>query len=224
MWPTRLPNYCIEVGDNQNIMDEIKHFTELKELIPILTFLLPGFLTAKVVDLMVITKEKDVFDKLIQAVVFTFINLLAFTFARKVIESALCYRFNRDEPLSFGNLFLMVICSLSIGLLCCYEIRNEKFLDRLREFKFTKKTYKPSTWVDVFSHRERFIVVHLEDGRRIYGWPRFYSDDPAEREIFLENASWLSEKNEFVNNPPIGILLSEKSGIQFIEFVSEKNA
>ena len=54
----------------------MKEFAEIKEIIPILIFLLPGFLTAKMLDLWVVTKPKDVFDRIVQAFVFTFINLL----------------------------------------------------------------------------------------------------------------------------------------------------
>ena len=52
-------------------------FKELKEIVPILIFLLPGFLTGKMLDLLVVAKSKDVFDRIVQAFVFTFIKATA---------------------------------------------------------------------------------------------------------------------------------------------------
>jgi hypothetical protein len=200
-------------------MDTIKDFKDLKELIPILIFLLPGFLTSKVLDLLVFRKERDVFDKLVQALVFTFANLVLFVLVRWMVELTSSAKFDR-ETLTVANIGLMAFCSVTIGLVCAYEIRNEHLLGWLRWLKFTKRTYSPSAWFEVFSASEKYVVVHLEDGRRAYGWPRIYSDEPGERAIFLEDASWLDDTNKLLNDPSISIFLDEKSGVQFIEFVS----
>jgi hypothetical protein len=201
-------------------MDTIKDFKDLNEFVPILIFLLPGFLTSKILDILVIRKERDVFDKLVQALVFTFANLALFVVARWIIESATSAKFDR-QFLSVGNVLLITSCAVGIGLACAFEIRNELALSFLHKLKFTKKTYNLSTWIDTFSASEKYVVVHLEDGRRIYGWPKFYSDEPGERAIFLQDATWLDEQNKALNEPLISILLDEKSGIQFVEFVSE---
>ena len=201
-------------------MDTIKDFKDLKELIPILVFLLPGFLTCKVLDILVIRKERDTFDKFVQALVFTFANLALFVVVRAVVEFFTDVEFDR-QSLSVGNVILMTFCSVGIGLACAYEIRNELILGLLHRRNFTKKTYNLSTWIDTFSVSEKFVVVHLEDGRRIYGWPKFYSDEPGERAVFLQDATWLDESNKPLNDPLISILLDEKSGIQFVEFISE---
>jgi hypothetical protein len=192
-------------------MDTIGDFKDLRELIPILIFLLPGFLTAKVLDVLVIRKERDVFDKFVQALVFTFANLALFVVMRWIIESWTSAEFDR-QSLSVGNVFLITSCSIGIGLACAFEIRNELMLDLLHRLRFTKKTYNLAS--------EKFVVVHLEDGRRIYGWPKFYADEPGERAIFLQEASWLDDTNKALNDPLISILLDEKSGIQLVEFIS----
>jgi len=197
----------------------MKEFAEIKEIIPILIFLLPGFLTAKMLDLWVVTKPKDVFDRIVQAFVFTFINLLCFALVRWSIECSFDFKFDRDQVFAPENLLLMMGCAVGIAVACSFEMNNEWLLKWLRERKITKKTYKPSTWGETIEHVERYAVVHLNDGRRIYGWPKFYSDDPNERAIFLEKASWLDENNNLINDPPISILVDGNSGIQFIEFL-----
>jgi len=197
-------------------MDELN---SLKELIPILAFLLPGFLTTQLIDLWVVTKPKEFPDKIVQAFVFTIVNLLCFSILRYIVESFGCCTFDHDQFFTPGNLVLMIVCSVAIALCCAYEMKNERILSFLRTENITKKTAKPSTWLDVFSNQQKFIVVHLEDGRRIYGWPSLYSDDPTEESLYLEEASWLDDDNEMLNDPRISIFLTAKSGIKLIEFL-----
>ena len=197
----------------------MEDFKNITEIIPILIFLLPGFLTVKMLELWVITKPKDVFDRIVQAFVFTFVNLLCFAFIRGLLEKLFQIQFNHVQFFAIKNLLLMVFCAVAIALATSFEMKNEYFLTLLRKCKITKKTYKPCTWVETFEHVEKYVVVHLNDGRRIYGWPSFYSDDPNERAIFLEDASWMDDQNKLINNPLISILLDENSGIQFVEFI-----
>ena len=193
---------------------------DLKELVQVIIFLLPGFLTAKVIDLLVIRRALDSFDKVVQAVVFTFVNMIGFNLLRFAIEHFEGKQlFNRHDFFTAGNLGLMVLCSVSVGFLCAFEMNKEPVLKTIRKWGWTKKTYKPGVWTETFQFAEKFVVVHLQDGRRVYGWPRFYSDQDNERALFLEEASWLNDQNGLLNDPRISIFLDEKSGIQLVEFL-----
>lgn len=207
---------------------------DLKDLIPILVFLLPGLLTAGVVEILVVTRKKDVFDRVVQALIFTFVNLVCYF--------VICWglwqlyelsttghwqpHFNPLSPLP--NLFepipllLMIGIATGLGLLCAYEMTHETILGWMRNRGWTKRSHQASTWGETFSNTQKWVVVHLKDGRRIYGWPTFYSDDPDERGLFLENASWLGTGNELNNEgKPISVFLDRSSEIQLIEFVEE---
>lgn len=204
---------------------------DLQSLIPIMLFLLPGFITVALVEMLVISKPKDVFDRIIQALLFTCANLITFYLLRLLLEftASLAHfclsaipsgRFSRDPLLTPGNISLTILCALIVGLAWAYELTNEKLLQWLRDHNFTKKTAKPSTWQETFSLVQKMVVVHLEDGRRIYGWPRLYSDAPDERAIFLEEASWLNDSNELINKDKlISVFLDKHSGIKLIEFI-----
>ena len=65
------------------------------------------------------------------------------------------------------------------------------------------------------------MVVHLKDGRRIYGYPLHYSDGPEERAVHLEPAFWLTEDKDgkTQQSQPTALLLDKNIGIEFIEFV-----
>ncbi len=198
-------------------------FKGLNDLLPILVFLLPGFLSSGIVSMLVVRKPRETFDKCIEALIFTTINLAVFAVGRSGMEMTKWVSFDRRDFFSAGNLSLMTAVSVFIGLAWAYEATNEYVFRFLRWLRVTRKTLKVSTWSETFVDNQKFVIVHLKDDRRIYGWPRFYSDDPSERAVFLENASWLTEDNQYVNQERISILLDKESGILLIEFLNFSN-
>jgi hypothetical protein len=77
--------------------------------------------------------------------------------------------------------------------------------------------------VDVFiEQRDCYAVVHLKDGRRLIGWVSRFSEDAADRALFLEQASWLTDDGNLVNNPRINVLVDRETAISFIEFVKPR--
>jgi len=38
-------------------------------------------------------------------------------------------------------------------------------------------------WFDVFYDVKKHIIINFENGRRIYGWPVYYSNDPDKQYI-----------------------------------------
>lgn len=199
--------------------------TEVKDLFPILVFLLPGFVSVGVIEILCVRKPKDAFERVIEALIFTLLNLAGFLIIRALLERVPNIRFDHLEFLTAGNVGLMAFCALAIGVGFAAEINHEWLLGFLNnQIHLTRKTAKPSTWNETWSHARKFVVVHLDDGRRIYGWPTFYSDSPEERALFLEDASWLDDDNNLINEAaPISVLLDKHSGIKLVEFL-EPNA
>jgi len=215
-------------------MDIFSQLTDFSKLIPILVFLLPGFLTMGVIEVLVVSRPRDTLDKIVLAFVLTFLNLLLFSLVRWFCEktgsllylagAAVCssWKFDHEHFYTVGNLMLMMICAVGIGLAWSYEATNERILERLRLTNFTTRTHKPSTWRETFVQKKgKWIVVHLKDGRRIYGFPLHYSDGPEERAIHLEPAFWLTTEADgtTTQSPPTTLLLDNNIEIRFIEFV-----
>jgi hypothetical protein len=196
-----------------------------KDLVPILLFLLPGFVSVGILEILCVRKTKDAFGRIVEALIFTMLNLACFLISRAFLETISCIKFDHREFFTTGNVSLMAACAIVIGLIFAAEINHEWLLSLLNnKFHLTRKTAKPSTWNETWTHAQKYVVVHLDDGRRIYGWPTFYSDAPEERALFLEDASWLGEENQLINeDSPISIFLDHHSGIKLIEFL-EPNA
>ena len=77
---------------------------KLSALIPILLFLLPGLVTTGVVDALVVRKPKDAFDKVIEALIFTMLNLALFVIVRWLLELVPKIQFHRDNFYTVGNI------------------------------------------------------------------------------------------------------------------------
>lgn len=93
-------------------------------------------------------------------------------------------------------------------------------------FGLTKRSSRPSEWYDAFYEGTTpFVVIHLKDARRLYGWVKFYPDLPTEGHLLLCDAEWLP--NELPKEvepvpPPIPLvrILINVADVQFVEFVS----
>jgi hypothetical protein len=199
-------------------MDAIK---EIKDLLPILVFLLPGFVSTGIVGMLVIRKPKETFDKIVEAFILTTVNLVLFVVLQSVLRRIPHLKFDTHDFFTPSNLLLMTFCSVAIGVGWAAEATNDWLFTRLRKWGITKKTTHVSTWNETFHGEKKYVVVHLTDSRRMYGFPTYYSDDPAERAIYLTDASWLLEGNKLHNNPTINIFLDKESGIELIEFLDD---
>ena len=92
----------------------------------------------------------------------------------------------------------------------------------LRFLKVTNRTSRETAWDDVFTNADRYITVHLHDGRRLTGWPMYYSNSPDEGFVYLYNPAWINEKNEYEETLVHGTLIN-KENIDFIEFLKKDN-
>jgi hypothetical protein len=205
--------------------------TKLQDLIPILVFLLPGFVSSGIVSLMVVRKPQEVFSRVVEAVIFTAMNLAVFFIAKAILSriAVLNVTFKHfltvDSHRFFtaGNLTMLGLCAVGIGLVWSFEANNQWLFRIFRWAKITDKSTKPSIWVDVFiEQRDCYAVVHLKDGRRLIGWVSRFSEDAADRALFLEQASWLTDDGNLVNNPRINVLVDRETEISFIEFVKPR--
>jgi Family of unknown function (DUF6338) len=194
---------------------------KVNDLFPILLFLLPGFVSVGVIEVLCVKNPKDVFGRVVEALIFTMLNLAGFLACRALLEKIPRVKFDHAQFITPGNVSLMALCAAVIGVTVAAEINNGWLLGVLNNrFHLTRKTSMPSTWNETWSHARKFVVVHLDDGRRIYGWPTFYSDSPEERALFLEDASWLDDDNRLINEAaPISVLLDKHTGIKLVEFL-----
>lgn len=176
------------------------------QLMPVLQYLLPGFVSAWIFYALTAYPRPSPFERVIQALIFTFI-------IRGVAEILETFSF-------FSSLSLAVILGI---LLSCFA-NNDKFHKLLRYLKITKETSYPSPWFSAFSDNITYVVLHLKDKRRIYGWPIEWPSDPRDGHFLLQYAYWLEEengKNKQVPPDDLEGILIDSANVETVEFVKE---
>ena len=103
--------------------------------------------------------------------------------------------------------------------------------------KLTRENSYPSEWYSAFVHNPRYMVLHLHDRRRLYGWPTEWPSDPKYGHFRVTEAEWLSDavtdQNQRMEGPQVAEtkenpddshealeLLISITDVEMVEFVS----
>jgi len=197
------------------------------ETLAVLLVLLPGFLAAGIIRTLCVRTKQTEFDKLIEALVFSFIAYAEFVaiFRRFPLqapqsssESAAAYYLSSIHP---SDVLFLLALGATTGILVGASITNDLHGRVFRRLRLTNRTSRPSIWLDVFSEVKDYVQVEFQDGRSLIGWPRYFSDSPEESSLFLENAAWIKADGSTVEIPGSGILVTKEMAIEAIMFLRE---
>jgi hypothetical protein len=64
-------------------------------------------------------------------------------------------------------------------------------------------------------------VLHFTDGRRLYGWPEEWPDQPDKGHFVLAEPEWLLENNDRAPLYQVAKMLVPASDIKMVEFIKE---
>ena len=113
---------------------------------------------------------------------------------------------------------LAVFFALVVGA----SITHDFHMRILRWMRLTYRTARDSTWIDIFIDQRRYVEVAFTDGRRLFGWPLYYSNHPDEGLLYLYDAAWIDGDGKYVDLDAHGILLTKKDDIESIVFTNLK--
>lgn len=198
------------------------------QTIQILIFLIPGFISAKILNSLIVTKEKKEFEKIVEALIFSMIIYTIYSFisgkspiSLNQIEESITYSFDSMSFLWLG------LFSISIPMVCGFFVTNDWHMKFARKILITRNTARSYVWFDVFYDMKKSIIINFENGRRIYGWPKYYSNNPDKPYIFLCQPAWIEydkekRENKFIDLNIEGILITPEQKIDSIEFLKDK--
>ncbi|WP_315975556.1 DUF6338 family protein [Pseudomonas sp. 14P_8.1_Bac3] len=143
----------------------------VKEIIPLLQYLIPGSLAAWIFYSVTAFKRPDTFGQIVRALIFTFViqSLVVGLGALFLLIGERFYSLGVWDRNS--EALLSGVMAVLLGFLSCYISSSDKLHGLLRKVKITRQTSFPSQWYSAFSTRPRFVVLQLLDNRRLYGWP-----------------------------------------------------
>ncbi len=184
-------------------------FSDLK-LLEVLLALLPGFLTAEIVGGLVLRQERSNLDRMIQALIYAFLSYVLWNTISGFFPNS-----------ATTHLLGLALSAITLGLLLSWVINTGYVHSLFRTLRITQATSRPNEWYDAFYDKKEHVILHLVDGRRIFGWPLIYSFRSDKGHVLLEGAEWLdrSEKGAKIRSVDMLINVAE---IRFVEFLPPK--
>ncbi len=198
------------------------------EALGVLLLLLPGFSCAYLVQRLAVRARQTELDKVIEALLFSFFLYLVaspffgyglpLSWQKKTAEGIEQYTFQ----LNWMYLVILAASALATGILFSANLNHDWLLRLLRKLRITQRTARNSIWNDAFQDiPSSFVLVQLSRDRAVIGYLRYYSDEPEDASLFLEDAAWIVDDNG--TQSPIegpGILLTRQAGIESVSFLN----
>jgi hypothetical protein len=192
-----------------------------KDLISLLQYLLPGFIAAWIFYGLTPYPKPSQFERVIQALIFTLLTRPVVFVAKYLLiwvgELTVVIAPWNDQ----ADLCWAIIASLLLGVTLAYLANNDNFHAWARKLGITRQASHPSEWIAAFHDNVTFVVLHLEDGRRLYGWPRLWPTNSTDGHFYLEQASWLREDNAQVPTSGSSGILVAVADVKRVEFIEK---
>jgi len=189
------------------------------ELVTLLKYLLPGFLAAWVFYGFTAHEKSSQFERVVQAVIFTLIvqSILALLTLTGLTEDLKTNTSAQD--------FLSVVIAIFIGFIFALFANRDWLHAVLRKIGFTKQTAYPSEWFGTFNKYDGYIVLHLNDGRRIYGWPKEWPPSHDQGHFYIVEVSWLEGETEehYLGDKGVQGILIAAHEVRWVEFMKKED-
>ena len=194
----------------------------------VLIFLLPGFLTDRIVVSLSSPRKRSDVVLVIDALVFAFVDYVIYSIVSSRFKLAAvpvqfsegATHFTSEQASALGALLLVALVA---GLFWAKASDAGWIYGPLKFAHLTRVTGRVDAWHDVFNeYHGRWLQLILKDGTKITGWARYFSDDPDKRELFRREAFVEPpEGNDYDVFGP-GILLTELTEIVRVQILPEE--
>ena len=193
--------------------------TLAKDFVTLLQYLLPGFVAAWVFYSFTSFPKPSQFERVVQALIFTiFVQALVYIIKR------IFFFVGKKWPVFIWNthsdIIWSIILAILLGILFSYFANNDKIHKKLRDWGITRETSYPSEWFGAFLKNVTYVILHLEDERRLYGWPIEWPSEPDKGHFVLEQPSWLDEDREIPITGVSSIMVNTKD-VKWVEFMEK---
>ncbi|MEH6372313.1 DUF6338 family protein [Pectobacterium carotovorum] len=192
------------------------------EIFTILKYLLPGFVSAWIFHSFTSYPKQAQFERVVQALIFT-----AFIQGAVIATKSLLIWVKQYTGPVFGSwtetadFYWSYIFAVTIGFVFSALANNDQFHSFLRKLKITKETSYHCEWYGTFKENESYVILHLKDERRIFGWPTEWPSDPTKGHVILLNPSWVIEGG-YQDMPTLKLFMISVTDIKWVEFLQEQ--
>lgn len=157
------------------------------DVVALLEYLAPGFLTAAVYFGMTAHQKPSHFERLVQALVYNAV-IQAVVAAEKAVAARIGQRLPLGDWTRHSDLVASLTSALLIGILVATAANHDMVHAALRRTRMTKRTGHPCEWFGIFSDYPRHITLHLRDESLVHGWPSIWPAAPGNGHFFISSA------------------------------------
>ena len=187
------------------------------DLITFIQYLLPGFLAAWIFYGFTSYQKPSQFERIIQALIFTVIIETGKTTLRYAGHVAGLMTIDRGWTTG-EDLLVSVVLAIVTGFAFVTSANRNLLHGVVARLGMSRETSYPSEWFGEFSQKVRFVVLHLQDDRRVRGWPKEWPSQPDRGHFVLELPAWLEEDGTVIASPLAESLLIPAGGVRMVEF------
>lgn len=190
------------------------------DLIAILEFLLPGFVAAWIFYSLTSFAKPSQFERVIQALIFTlFIQGFVSVLEYLCLEVGNYWQVGTWS--SSSALVVSIIVAIAFGVFFSSFANNDKVHSYLRSKKLTRETSFPSEWFGTFLKNVTYVVLHLHDERRLYGWPIEWPSEPTKGHFVIADPSWLLDDGSEARIVGVANILINVADVKWVEFIEK---
>jgi hypothetical protein len=190
------------------------------DAVTILVFLLPGFTAAWLFYGLTSHPKPSQFERIVQALIFTFVIQALLPVIKLPLEFLGGIVPIRPWDKS-AELLASLLLATAFGVLIAHCTNKDSFHRWLRAKGFTSRTSHPSEWFCAFTDNVTYVILHLTDGRRLYGWPKEWPVDPSKGQFYIQVPSWINDDGKAIDLPQLNGILVHVKDVHWVEFINE---
>ena len=163
------------------------------------------------------------FGQVVQALVFTMVG--------QVIASSiqlLATALGAQEPWHASlEIIVPTLSAVVVALIAAYLSNKDLTHKAFRLIGLTRETANPAWYSSFANNDDCYVVLHLKDGRRLYGWPEDWPSHPAQGHFRITAASWLDDDNpasQPENRRTIYAIIVNVSDVETVEFIEPSDS
>ncbi|RRU25169.1 DUF6338 family protein [Stenotrophomonas sp. 278] len=190
---------------------------------PLLLFLLPGFLSAWIFYGLTSHPKPSQFERTVEALVFTFVvqGITGMIKASLVAAgSVLAVGAWSNDSQTFWS----IVATSALGVGVAAAVNKDTFHSWLRRRGFTSRTSHPSEWFCVLDSNPAYVILQLQDGRRLTGWPKEWPVNPSTGQFYMQQPAWIDENGNVVDLDNLDGIIIHATDVRWVEVFPKENS
>lgn len=190
------------------------------EVIELAQHLLLGFVAAWVFYGLTTHPRLSPFERVVQALIFTaLIRLLIIPTQWTALAIGKLWsvgKWSTETEFIWSS-----VVAVFIGHVLAWCANSNWYHSFLYRIGVTSRTSHPSPWFTAFHLREQYILLHLDGGRRLKGWPYLWPDSPDSGHFVLQEPAWVLDDNTVLPVLTDDMLMIRASDVSMVDFVRD---